>query len=105
MNRLRSFLARRDGQTWFLAGLALLFVGLGVQYAVKVHAGRSALVRWQPQLLGLDGDEDLSERYNYPNPPIMAVLLYPLAKLPPLAAALLWFALKFGLTALAVVWA
>jgi hypothetical protein len=34
----------------------------------------------------------------------MAVLLYPLAKLPPLAAALLWFYLKVGMTLLALRW-
>jgi hypothetical protein len=104
MTRLRSQFGRLAGQTWFVIALAVLFVGLSAQYSHKVLAGRSALVRWQPQLLGLDSDEDLSQRYNYPNPPIMAVLLYPLAKLPPLAGALLWFYLKVCMTALAIVW-
>jgi hypothetical protein len=102
MNRL---LSRLDGQRWFLVGLAMLLVVVSIQYTHKARDGRSAISRWQPQLLGLDNDEDLSQRYNYPNPPIMAVLLYPLAKLPPLVGALVWFYLKVGMAALAIVWA
>jgi alpha-1,2-mannosyltransferase len=98
-------------QRWFLIGLVVLFVGLSVQYSYKAlysshkDAGhRSAILRWQEQIRGLDDDIDISQRYNYPNPPVMAVLLYPLAKLPPLASALGWFYLKVALTMLALVW-
>jgi hypothetical protein len=93
-----------SGQSWFLIGLLALFVGVSVQYSHKALANRSAILRWQPQLLGLDDGVDIAERYNYPNPPIMAVLLYPLAKLPPLAAALVWFYAKVALTLLALRW-
>src|SRR5271165_6531077 len=68
-------------QRWFLIGLVVLFVGLSVQYSHKAlysshkDAGhRSAILRWQEQLRNLDNDVDISQRYNYPNPPIMAVL-------------------------------
>src|SRR6516225_4367828 len=93
-----------SGQFWFAAGLLALFVGVSVQYSHKALANRSAILRWQPQLLGLDEGVDIAERFNYPNPPIMAILLYPLAKLPPLAAALVWFYVKVGLTLLALRW-
>jgi len=33
---------------WLLAGLVLLFVGLGVRYSHKVLHDRSAFRRWQP---------------------------------------------------------
>src|SRR5262249_49266933 len=38
------------------------------------------------------------------NPPVMAVLLRPLAALPPLVGALVWFYLKVGMTLLAFHW-
>jgi hypothetical protein len=96
--------AAAAGRRWFLLALALLFVGLSVLHGYKATRHRSAILRWQPQLLALADGEDISQRYNYPNPPVMAVLLYPLAKLPPLAAALVWFYLKLGLTVVAVLW-
>ncbi len=110
-----SSVSTRDGnsvQRWFLIGLVVLFVGLSVQYSHKAlysshkDAGhRSAILRWQEQLLSIgDGGEDISLRFNYPNPPIMAILLYPLAKLPPLVSALGWFYIKVALTVLALVW-
>jgi hypothetical protein len=93
-----------SGQVWFVAFLLALFVGVSVQYSHKALANRSAILRWQPQLLGLEEGVDIAQRYNYPNPPIMALLLYPLAKLPPLAAALVWFYAKVGLTLLSLRW-
>jgi hypothetical protein len=93
-----------SARRWLFWGPAVLFAVLAVPYALKAVQGRSAIVRWQPQLLDLENGEDISGRYRYPNPPIMAVMLYPLAKLPPLAAALTWFGLKAGLTVLALGW-
>jgi alpha-1,2-mannosyltransferase len=111
---MSSILTRGDnfGQRWFLLGLAVLFVGLSVQYSYKaLYSGhkdaghRSAILRWQEQLLqNVENEVDISKRYNYPNPPVMAVLLYPLAKLPALASALTWFYVKVALTMLALVW-
>jgi hypothetical protein len=95
------------GQRVFICFLLLFFVGLSVQYSHKALANRSAIVRWQPQLVGLEAGEDISDRYAYPNPPMMAVLLLPLAKLAQLhllAAALGWFYLKAALTLLVFRW-
>jgi hypothetical protein len=96
--------SRAVAQRWFILALLLLFVGLSVQYSYKVGKDKSAFRRWQPQLLGLENGENLAQTYQYPNPPVMALLLYPLAKLPPVAAALLWFYIKVGMTLLALHW-
>jgi hypothetical protein len=76
---------------------------LSIPYAIKASEQRSAIVRWSPQLQLLD-EEDIYQRFTYPNPPIMAILLRPLAELPPLTAALLWFYLKVGMTIVALHW-
>ncbi|HMF12932.1 MAG TPA: glycosyltransferase family 87 protein [Gemmataceae bacterium] len=90
-------------ERWIVLGLAVLFAGLSIPYAVKASAQRSAIVRWTPQLQQLD-EEDIYQRYGYPNPPIMAILLWPLAEMPPLAAAMVWFYLKVAMTLLALHW-
>src|SRR5437879_3581466 len=90
--------ASSSRQRWFIFALCLLFAAESIQYAIKVsgstkHEPRSAIARWGPQLRHL-GDEDIYERYNYPNPPIMALLLEPIAHLPPLLGSISWFYLK-----------
>jgi alpha-1,2-mannosyltransferase len=102
---------------WFALGLALFFVALSIPYAFKAWHNGSAFQRWQPQISALGDGVDIAQRYNYPNPPIMALLLYPLARLPAAAgelglpekaaslfAALCWFYIKAGLTMLAFRW-
>jgi hypothetical protein len=90
----------------FLLGLILVFVGVSVSYSLKALHGRSAIQRWQTQIVSsVDMGVDISERYQYPNPPVMALLLYPLAKLrPPLAAALLWYYVKVVLALVSLLW-
>ena len=98
---------------WVLTAIVLLVVGVGVQYAIKASHGRSAFVRWRNQVLALGQGEDIYRRYIYPNPPIMALILYPLAQLPPVniasfnldTGALAWFVIKAGLTVVAFWWA
>jgi hypothetical protein len=92
------------GQRLFIAALLLLFLALSVKYSYKVLHNRSAFTRWQPQVLDLERGIDIAERHNYPNPPIMAVLLEPLALLPPLAGALTLFYLKVGMALAAYAW-
>jgi hypothetical protein len=97
--------------------LPLLFVALSIPYGIKAWHNGSAFQRWQPQISALGDGVDIAQRYNYPNPPIMALLLYPLARLPAAAhqlglpekaastlAALCWFYIKAGLTLLAFRW-
>jgi hypothetical protein len=105
------------GQRWFAPALVLFFLFLSIPYGVKAWNHGSAFQRWQPQISDLGHGIDIAERYNYPNPPIMALLLYPLARLPDAAqrlglseraastlAALCWFYLKVALTLLAFRW-
>ena len=95
-------------QRWFIVALCVLLLVLSVQYSLKVTgyyrgAPGSAFERWRGQILHLS-DEDIYERYNYPNPPIMALLLEPLAELPPLAGSLCWFYIKVAMTLTAIFW-
>ena len=92
---------------WFIVGLALVFIAAAWQYTAKImkSPSRSAIQRWHDQiLLDVDSGVDISQRFQYPNPPIMAVLLYPLAKLPDLTGALLWFAIKIGFALICFFW-
>ncbi len=87
-----------------LGGFVLLLLLLSVKYTFKALESRSAIQRWQPQLLDLDQGEDIARKYQYPNPPVMAVLLYPLAKMPPLAMALFWYYAKVAMAFFSVLW-
>jgi hypothetical protein len=91
-------------QRWFLLGLFLVFFALSVQYSIKALANRSAILRWRDQIAHLD-DENIYQRYTYPNPPIMALLLKPIVQLPPMAGSLCWFYLKLSMTIAAFYWA
>ncbi len=88
----------------FLAAVGVLVVVLGVRHAHKVASDRSAFRRWQPQIQALDEGVDLSAKFNYPNPPVMAVLLEPLAWLPPVPAAMTWFTLEAAFAGLSLFW-
>jgi hypothetical protein len=88
----------------FLAALVLLVVLLSVRTLLRVADDRSAFRRWQPQLQQLQNGSDLSAEFNYPNPPMMAVLLEPFALLPPLAGALAWFYAKAAMAGLSLFW-
>jgi hypothetical protein len=84
-----------------------VFLALCLQYFLKVRSGadpRSAILRWQNQVLALAGGSDIWEAYNYPNPPIMALLLSPFMQLSPLWCSLIWFWVKCVLTVTAMVW-
>jgi hypothetical protein len=86
-----------------IAGLLLVFAPLAVQYFFKARDDRSAFLRWRPQVLDI-ARVDIYERYTYPNPPIMALILWPLAQLPPLVGSFAWFAIKLLLAAVALNW-
>jgi len=89
----------------FAIALVAFFVLVSVHYAfTKAVEGRSAILRWDDQLLGLEDGVNIAEKYNYPNPPIMALLLYPFAKLPPVVAAMAWFYVKLALALLSLYW-
>ncbi|MCX7699969.1 MAG: DUF2029 domain-containing protein [Gemmataceae bacterium] len=78
----------------FAIGVILVVLITGATYTHKALQQRSAFLRWREQILQLDDGVNIYERFQYPNPPIMALMLMPLAEMPPLAGALLWFGLK-----------
>lgn len=93
-------------QRWFVIGLVLLALVLSIQYSVKAgssKSNRSAILRWRDQIHHL-ASEDIYQRYAYPNPPIMALILEPIAHLPPLVGSLSWFYLKLAMAVLATLW-
>ncbi len=85
----------------------VLLVGAGFYYQ-KINSdkrvNRSAIQRWQPQILGLEQGEDISQKYAYPNPPIMSVLLLPLAQLPSQVMAETWYLMKVVMAVLTMAW-
>jgi alpha-1,2-mannosyltransferase len=95
----------RDSTLWLFAAVAVLFAALSVRYAHKAGEDRSAFNRWRGQLLHLREGVDLAARFNYPNPPVMAVLLEPFALLPPVAGALAWYAVKAAMALVVFAWA
>ncbi|NBO92229.1 MAG: DUF2029 domain-containing protein [Planctomycetia bacterium] len=84
----------RNVERTLYALILLVIIGSGFRAASKAAEDRSAFNRWRHQLLLLKDGVDISDSHNYPNPPIMAVLLEPLAYLPALGGAMTWFALK-----------
>lgn len=102
----------------------LVLVGVGAyKHALKAQQlsrlgtqTKTAFLRWRTQVLGdetpgrgaipgLKRGDDIYRHYNYPNPPIMALILWPLMELPPVTGALAWYFLKVAMAAAALVWA
>jgi hypothetical protein len=97
-----------SAQRWFAVALLVVFVYLSIQYTIKIHdpsGSRSAIMRWREQLLGLEHGDNIYDHYAYPNPPIMALLLRPLAHIEPgWAGALVWYYLKVGMALVTFFW-
>jgi hypothetical protein len=84
--------------------LLVILIAGGFRAADKAAEDRSAFNRWRHQLLKLHEGIDISASDNYPNPPIMAILLEPLAYLPPVPGALCWYGLKVLMAVLSFYW-
>src|SRR5438128_2287897 len=93
--------ARLGRRQWFVLGLLLFFVGLSVQYSYKITHGGSAIQRWRSQILQIE-DVDIYNRFTYPNPPMMAILLEGLAEMDPFVGSLCWFYAKVGMALLSL---
>jgi len=94
--------------------IALTIIVLAIATAAaarKFARDQSALLRWRGQLLDLPRGIDIYEPAAYPdippypNPPFAGLLLWPFAKLPPLAGAMALYTLKAALAGLAIAWA
>jgi len=96
----------------FVVALALVVVGMSAKYAAKVskpgddgRLTRSAFLRWRAMIHDVFAGANVYVGANeYPNPPVMAVILKPFADLPPLVGALAWFYAKVLMAALAAIW-
>lgn len=96
----------------FLIVLAVVVVGMSLKYAAKVNKPgdsglqtRSAFLRWRAMIHEVFAGTNIYVGvHEYPNPPIMAVVLKPFADLPPVAGAMAWFYAKVLMAVLAVVW-
>ncbi len=102
--------------TLFFSLLGIVFLISAIQYDAKCRKlsrigtqTKTAFLRWRTQLIGdetpgrgpmpgFSKGDDVYREYNYPNPPIMALLLLPLAELPPRLGAFLFFVLKLLMT-------
>ncbi len=102
---------RRARQAFF-ALLAVLVLFTSVKYAIKIgkpgdtgQQTRSAFLRWREMVNGVfNGANVYAGKNEYPNPPIMALVLRPYAALPPTVGAMTWFYTKVMMAVLACVW-
>lgn len=87
---------------WLLVVIVAVFALFLIQYLLKTQVDesgtRSAFLRWRTQLQHLDDGVNVWEKFAYPNPPIMAIILKPFMALPPAVGASLWFIVKAILT-------
>jgi uncharacterized membrane protein YhdT len=114
IGRLRAAHARdpRRLRAAFAAILAVLFILMSIKYAVKIQKpdikgeqSRSAFLRWREMVNGLFHGANIYVGTNeYPNPPIMAIILRPFTALPPVVGALAWFYTKVLLALIAAAW-
>lgn len=103
----------RRARLAFLAALAAVVALSSAKYAAKIAKpgdsgalSRSAFLRWRAMINGVFAGENIYVGANeYPNPPVMAIVLGPFAALPAAPGALAWFFAKVLMAALAAVWA
>jgi hypothetical protein len=96
----------------FIGLLAAIVLITSIQYLAKVsrpgESGqqmRSAFLRWRTMVREVfDGVNVYTGLNEYPNPPVMAIILRPFAELPPVPGAMAWFYAKVAMAVLAVLW-
>jgi hypothetical protein len=96
----------------FLCTLALVVFLMSLKYAAKVAKPgdtgaqtRSAFLRWRGMINDLFTGANVYVGVNeYPNPPIMAIILKPFTALPPITGAMAWFYAKVFMAVLSAVW-
>jgi len=97
----------------FASALAVVVLLTSAKYAAKIskpgdggELTRSAFLRWREMINGVFAGENIYVGANeYPNPPIMAIVLKPFAALPAKVGALAWFYAKVLMAVLAALWA
>lgn len=96
--------SRRSNQALLIAVVAVVIAVVTVAYINKASKGKTAFLRWAPQVTQLVQGQDIYAMHAYPNTPVVALLLYPLAQWPPLAGAIALFAIKLAMAAAAIGW-
>ncbi len=102
----------RRARLAFLGVMALIVVLMSAKYVAKISKvsddgtrSRSAFLRWRGMINdAFAGENPYAGRNEYPNPPIMAILLKPFMSLPPTIGALTWFYTKVLMAVLSCVW-
>lgn len=96
--KIDRFLATPRGRAVLAMVVAVTFLILGLSYLHKVRKGRSALLRWMPQVAELQEGKNIfldpPEGYTFPHPPFAAINLYPYPGLPDQVAGAIWFLLR-----------
>jgi alpha-1,2-mannosyltransferase len=92
----------RHGRRAVWIAALITIIGAGMIYADKAAEDRSAFIRWRHQVLEMMAGTNIYDDYYFPNPPIMPLTLYPIMSLPPVEGAMVWFGLKAGMAALAL---
>jgi hypothetical protein len=85
----------------WIALLATLF-GAVLVNADKAADDGGAFVRWRHQVLDFWGGVNIYDSMMFPNPPIFPITLYPLATLPKVQGAVIWFIIKSALTIISI---
>lgn len=98
-------LSRRDQMSrWvFWSFWSTIILIAAAFYYEKANDNGSAFVRWRPQILQFADGVNIYDNMLFPTPPLMPITLYPLMKLPTVAGAMCWFALKVAMTSAALV--
>jgi alpha-1,2-mannosyltransferase len=85
-------------------GVLIGAVAVCIYYVAVKGPTRSAFIRWRPQIAEMMNGADAYTKYGFPYPPVMALLLAPLAKLPPAVGMSAWLFLKVLMTLAALRW-
>lgn len=90
--------ARPKVRRWVLYLALAAFLLLGAKYYYKVNKGKTALLRWLPQIVELRQGVDIfsPDTYIYPHPPFAAVCLISYTLVPVKVAAGIWYISKWA---------
>ncbi|MFO0936022.1 MAG: hypothetical protein U0798_05830 [Gemmataceae bacterium] len=82
------------------------FLPIDVEGKIRqpTNVARARRLRWKPQIEALGQQTNIYEAFNYPNPPIMALILRPIVALPPSSPPRRAGFLKVAMAAIMVFW-
>jgi hypothetical protein len=98
----RSVLGRFSPHVFWILWTSIVLLAAAFYYP-KAANHQSAFVRWRPQVIKFWEGVNIYDKLIFPNPPILPITLGPLMALPPVAGAMIWFAIKVLLATIALV--